>query len=125
MHIVSSRHQRTKTHKSQFVGGLQVQAGAVALTVAKGGEAEVMGGVSSEVFIAYAHQIGTPAIGQGYRIGEATSRRVGIDSIDAADRISARAHEAGVNIDVMVDLDVGFQEPGFDPWQMRSVFPQP
>lgn len=105
----------TKTHKSQFVGGLQVQAGAVALTVAKGGEAEVMGNVSSEVFIAYP-PIGSQRLAKVTELAKRMSIRVGIDSIDAADYISAGAQAAGVNIGVMVDLDVGFQRTG-----VRSV----
>lgn len=105
----------TKTHKSQFVGNLQVEAGAVALTVAKGGEAEVMARVSSEVFIAYP-PIGTERLAKVTELAKRVNIRVGIDSVEAADYISAGATAAGVNLGVMVDLDVGFQRTG-----VRSV----
>lgn len=102
----------TKTHKSRLVGELQVRAGAVALTVAKGGEAEVMGEVSREVFIAYP-PIGLQRLAKVTDLARRISIRVGIDSVEAADYISAGAQAAGVKIGVMVDLDVGFQRTGF------------
>src|SRR5207237_10570479 len=43
----------TKTHKSLRMARLQVDAGAVGLTVAKLGEAEVMAQPSDDIFIAY------------------------------------------------------------------------
>ena len=102
----------TKTHKSRFVGGLQVQAGATALTVAKGGEAEVMSQVSPEVFIAYP-PIGTQRLAKVTELAKRVKVRVGIDSVEAADIVAAGAQTAGVQIGVMVDLDVGFQRTGF------------
>lgn len=102
----------TKTHKSRWVGGLQVQAGATALTVAKAGEAEVMGEVCGEVFIAYP-PIGSARLGKVIQLAKTKSIRVGIDSVEAADYISHGAEIAGVELGVMVDLDVGFQRTGF------------
>src|SRR5437764_1152388 len=43
----------TKTHKSTFIGRLQIEHGAVGLTVAKVGEAKVMAEVSDDLFMAY------------------------------------------------------------------------
>lgn len=101
----------TKTHKSRFVGELQVQAGAVALTVAKGGEAEVMGRVSREVFVAYP-PIGQQRLAKILELSKTTSIRVGIDSLAAAEFISAGASASGLRLGVMVDLDVGFARTG-------------
>ena len=43
----------TKTHKSQRIAQLQIDAGAVGLTVAKPGETVVMSELAAEVLIAY------------------------------------------------------------------------
>src|SRR5205085_9368116 len=43
----------TKTHKSTFLGRMQVEQGAVGLTVAKVGEAQVMAEVSDDLLMAY------------------------------------------------------------------------
>ena len=69
----------TKTHKSVRMAKLQMEAGAVGLTVAKLGEAEVMARASDDVFIAY------PAL-DPYRsekiaaLARIKTIRVGIDS---------------------------------------------
>jgi D-serine deaminase-like pyridoxal phosphate-dependent protein len=101
----------TKTHKSRLVGGLQVEAGATALTVAKGGEAEIMGEVSSEVFVAYP-PIGKARLGKVTELAKNKRVRVGIDSLEAAEYVSAGVEKAGVQIGVLVDLDVGFHRTG-------------
>src|SRR5258705_259255 len=43
----------TKTHKSKFIAGLQIQAGAIGLTIAKVGEAEQMQAASNDLLMAY------------------------------------------------------------------------
>src|SRR3954453_8067125 len=43
----------TKTHKSTLLARMQMEAGAVGLTVAKVGEARVMAGVADDVLMAY------------------------------------------------------------------------
>src|ERR1043165_6768357 len=43
----------TKTHKSIEMGRLQMAAGAIGLTVAKAGEAQVMAQASDDILVAY------------------------------------------------------------------------
>src|SRR4051794_18297562 len=43
----------TKTHKSVGMARLQLENGAVGLTVAKAGEAEIMTGAGDDILIAY------------------------------------------------------------------------
>src|SRR5438552_3782920 len=101
----------TKTHKSVRMAKLQIEAGAVGLTVAKLGEAEVMARASDDVFIAY------PAL-DPYRsekiaaLARIKTIRVGIDSSAAAQAIAAAARSAGSVVGVLVDLDVGFHRTG-------------
>lgn len=101
----------TKTHKSLWAAQLQMKAGAVGLTVAKVGEAEVMSQVCRDIFIAY------PAIGQHrmsrlMALAKNVDVSVGIDSVAAAEQIQSAAELEGVKIGVLVDIDVGFHRTG-------------
>lgn len=101
----------TKTHKSLEMARRQVAAGAVGLTVAKVGEAEIMSHACSDVFIAY------PAVGS-HRLARiatlAKSHRIsiGIDSLAAAKSLQEAAASQSCKLGVLVDLEVGFFRTG-------------
>lgn len=101
----------TKTHKSKWVGSLQVAAGAAALTVAKAGEAEVMSEVADEIFVAYP-PVGIQRMQRIARLAGSKRVRIGVDSLEAAEMASSEAKRIGVSLGVLVDLDVGFQRTG-------------
>jgi len=95
----------------QHVSQMQMQAGAAGLTVAKVGEGEVMRPMCDDLLIAYptldtyrAHQV-APLAQHG-------SVTVGVDSELAVERLSDAAQAAGVEIGILVDLDVGFHRTG-------------
>jgi D-serine deaminase-like pyridoxal phosphate-dependent protein len=101
----------TKTHKSLRMAKLQLEAGAMGLTVAKAGEAMTMAQVCRDLFVAY------PALDPWRREHLATLARthwvrVGIDSSEAADLIGEAASRTGATIGVLVDLDVGHHRTG-------------
>jgi D-serine deaminase-like pyridoxal phosphate-dependent protein len=101
----------TKTHKSRFVAQLQLSAGAAGLTVAKAGEAAVMAEVCEDVLVAYptVDRARTRRLAQ---LARERTVRVGIDSREAAEAISAAAAEVHTTIGVLVDLDLGFGRTG-------------
>ena len=106
----------TKTHKSQRMARLQLECGASGLTAAKLGEAEVMARVAppngpADILLAY------PAVDEARcsgaaRLAAATTLRVAVDSIFAADALSAAARQARSTIGILVDLDVGLGRTG-------------
>ncbi|HZK82762.1 MAG TPA: alanine racemase [Humisphaera sp.] len=101
----------TKTHKSAFLGRMQLEYGAVGLTVAKPGEAHVMAAVCDDILMAY------PAIdprrcAELADLARTKTIRVGIDSTYAADQIAAAARSAGSTVGILVDLDVGHHRTG-------------
>lgn len=101
----------TKTHKSRLLARWQLDAGATGLTVAKAGEAEVMAGVSDDIFIAYP----TPDVRRCDALAELAGKctvRVGLDSAIAADALAAAACRRGTTVGVLVDLDVGLHRTG-------------
>src|SRR5208282_6679785 len=77
----------TKTHKSTFLARMQIEHGAVGLSVAKPGEAKVMAEVGDDILMAY------PAIDpqrcrELAELARTKTMRVGIDSQFAADQLA-------------------------------------
>jgi D-serine deaminase-like pyridoxal phosphate-dependent protein len=105
----------TKTHKTPEVARMQLDRGAVGLTVAKVGEAEVMAEAGlDDILIAY------PIFGSEKLrrlAGLARSRRiiVSLDSQATALELSRAASEQGSTVGVLVEFDVGSHRCGLEP----------
>jgi D-serine deaminase-like pyridoxal phosphate-dependent protein len=105
----------TKTHKTPEVARMQLECGAVGLTVAKVGEAQVMGGAGlDEILVAY------PVIGSEKlrRLAELARERrvlVSLDSETAAQELSRAAAPAGATVGVLVEFDSGYRRCGLEP----------
>jgi len=101
----------TKTHKSVLMARLQMEAGAVGLTVAKVGEAEVMSEASGDLLLAYP-ALDSARTARIAKLAQRATLRVGLDSAAAADAIGDAVRSAGATIGILVDLDVGFHRTG-------------
>lgn len=106
-----------KTHKSLWLAGLQVQSGASGLTVAKPSEALVfLQGGFDDITVAY------PLLDAGKldRLFE-TARRFNAklqlvaDSRQSIDALAAAATKAGLDVHVLVEIDVGLHRCGIAP----------
>ena len=101
----------TKTHKSQRIAQMQLDAGATGLTVAKPGEARVMSALGAPILIAYPPI--TPsslaAIGE---LAEAGDVLVAADSVEAVRRLEVAAPARGRRVGVLVDVNVGMNRTG-------------
>ncbi|MEX0677236.1 MAG: alanine racemase [Pirellulales bacterium] len=101
----------TKTHKSRQLAQLQLEAGAVGLTAAKVGEAELMAEVADDVLLAY------PAIDPARtarlaHLAAHVTLRVAVDSKLGAKLIGDAANRAKATVGILVDLDVGLGRTG-------------
>ncbi|MCP4190297.1 MAG: D-TA family PLP-dependent enzyme [Planctomycetaceae bacterium] len=101
----------TKTHKSIHVGTLQREAGAYGLTVAKAGEAAVMAQVTNNVMMAYP-PVDLPRCERLAKLACDASLVVGLDSELAVERLAKATQSAESNVDVLVDVDIGYQRTG-------------
>ncbi|HLY61511.1 MAG TPA: alanine racemase [Terriglobia bacterium] len=105
----------TKTHKTPEVAQLQLDRGAVGLTVAKVGEAEVMGGAGlDEILIAY------PVFGREKldRLAQLACDRkilVSLDDEHTAQELFRAANAKGATVGVLVEFDAGFHRCGLQP----------
>ena len=101
----------TKTHKSRRLARLQMEHGAIGLTVAKVGEAIVMAPETTDILMAYpAFHPSRCAELAGLAHGR--SVRVAIDSTVAADALAEASRSDGSTIGVLIDLDVGHHRTG-------------
>jgi D-serine deaminase-like pyridoxal phosphate-dependent protein len=114
-----SLRPHAKTHKSLRVAAMQLDAGAIGLTVAKPSEAEVMAQVCHDLLIAY--PIVQPAAAQRVANLAAQGNRmtVAVDSLAAAQNLAQAAMSAGVTIDLLVDVNLGFGRTGIG--ELESV----
>jgi D-serine deaminase-like pyridoxal phosphate-dependent protein len=102
-----------KTHKSVRIARLQLEAGAAGLTVGTLGEAEVfaLAGIR-DLFIAYPVWAEGPKASRLRALHDAVDLRVGVDSIDAAERLAAAVSGSRRPLRVLVELDSGGHRTG-------------
>jgi len=105
----------TKTHKSPVIGRRQVALGAVGLTVAKVGEAEVMQAAEPpDLLVAYP-VLGRAKLDRLMQVAETTRVTVALDSLVAAQQLSAAAKQAMREIGVLAEFDAGLGRVGVSP----------
>jgi len=101
----------TKTHKSIEMAKLQIQAGAIGLTVAKAGEAQAMAHACDDILIAY------PAFDPHRReaickLAAHKTIRIAVDSQVAAQSLAESARSHNITLGLLVDIDVGHHRTG-------------
>ena len=102
-----------KTHKSPVIANWQLTAGAVGVTLAKVGEAEVFvaGGIAD---IRLAYPVLPAAAGRLVRLMDKAQLSIVVDDLEVARCWSAVMVEAGRVLQVLVKVDVGFRRCGID-----------
>jgi D-serine deaminase-like pyridoxal phosphate-dependent protein len=101
----------TKTHKNRVIAKLQIEAGAIGLTVAKVGEAEQLQTETNDLLMAY------PAVDRArcQRLAELAKTktiRVIAESVTGIEALASAAKSAGSTIGVLVEMDVGMGRTG-------------
>jgi D-serine deaminase-like pyridoxal phosphate-dependent protein len=101
----------TKTHKSLKLAKIQLDSGAVGLTVAKVGEALIMAQVSDDLLMAYPAVNLNRAVELG-KLASTRSVRVTVDSSYCIKVLGDAARSTGSTIGILVELDVGMGRMG-------------
>jgi D-serine deaminase-like pyridoxal phosphate-dependent protein len=105
-----------KTHKSPIIARMQLEQGAVGLTCAKLGEAEVFireGGVR-DILIAYPI-VGAAKITRLLALMDEAHITEVVDSLGAAEALSRAMAEAGRTLDVYLEVNTGMNRAGVAP----------
>lgn len=100
-----------KTHKSKRFGAAQIAAGAIGLTVAKVGEAEVLAAVADDLLVAYS-TVGRDPAARLAKLARHGTVRVAIDSLEATEVLAAAARRVSATIGLLVEVDVGLGRTG-------------
>lgn len=104
-----------KTHKCPPIAALQIAAGAVGLSVATVGEAEVFAAAGvTDLFLALPVWPGDGAAARLAKLSERSMITVGADSVDGVRRL-ASAVPAASGLRVAVELDCGLSRTGVSP----------
>jgi D-serine deaminase-like pyridoxal phosphate-dependent protein len=104
-----SLRPHAKTHKSPQIARRQLAAGAVGLTVATIGEAEILAPVCDDLFIAYPLWVDSADADRLRALAERSRILVGCDSVEAARRLSR------LPVEVAVEVDSGHHRSGVQP----------
>jgi D-serine deaminase-like pyridoxal phosphate-dependent protein len=104
-----------KTHKTAEIGRLQLEMGAVGLTVATISEAEKFADAGvTDLFIAYPLWPSRQRLARLAALAERVSLRLGIESADAAARLGSLAVLASPP-EILVEIDSGHHRTGVPP----------
>lgn len=111
----------TKTHKIPALGARQIALGAVGLTVAKVGEAEVMlESGTPDLLVAYP-VIGRAKLDRLMQVARKTQVTVAIDSLAVAAQLSDAARAAKVQVQVLGEVDAGMGRTGVAPADLPAL----
>jgi D-serine deaminase-like pyridoxal phosphate-dependent protein len=107
----------TKTHKIPALGKMQLASGAVGLTVAKVGEAEVMLATDPPDLLVAFPLVGQAKLKRLIPIARQTRVTISLDSLVVARQLSEAAHHEKMGIGVLAEVDVGLGRVGVSPGQ--------
>jgi len=105
-----------KSHKTPIIAHMQIKAGAVGITCAKLGEAEVMAAAGIEnIFVAYP-LVGADKVERLLNLDRWVPRiSTSVDTLEAARALNEAASARGQRIGVLVELECGYHRTGVEP----------
>ena len=110
----------TKTHKSAYIAHKQIKAGAIGITTATLGEAEVMASAGiHDILIAFPI-IGKKKLERFSYLLKRTKLSVAFDYITVAYGINQVGEEQNIKIPVYIDIDTGLHRMGKTPSESVS-----
>jgi len=104
-----------KTHKSPMLARKQLEAGAIGVTCAKLGEAEVMVAAGVPEILLSTEIVGAQKVARLAALSRHARILTVVDDAGAARAISDAAAAAGIRVPALIDLNVGQQRTGVLP----------
>lgn len=106
-----------KNHKCVSLARRQLAAGAVGMTCAKLGEAEVLADHGFDDILVANQIVGQAKVARLVRLAGRCQITVAVDHAEQAEAISAAAEAGGVCVGVLVEVDIGMGRCGVAPGQ--------
>lgn len=110
-----------KTHKMPPLARMQIAAGAIGLTVAKLGEAEVMADAGIADLLVAFPILGAAKLRRLASLAERARIMVALDSFESAEGVDRAARDAGREIGVLVEVDTGTGRCGVSPAELTAL----
>jgi len=107
----------SKTHKCPTIAWMQLQAGAIGITCAKLGEAEVMARAGIRDLLIANQIVGAPKIQRLVNLAAYTDVMVAVDDLQNAQELAAAAEAKGCRLRVLIEVDSGMHRCGVAPGQ--------
>ena len=101
-----------KGHKSPDIAALQLAAGALGVTVAKLGEAEVMAAAGMRDILIANMIVGPLKLARLVELCRVADPIVCVDHLDQIEPLSQAMRQAGLSIRVMIEVDIGLRRVG-------------
>ncbi len=101
-----------KTHKCPTIAWMQLRAGAIGITCAKLGEAEVMARAGIHDLLIANQIIGADKIARLVNLAGYSRVMVAVDDADNAAQLSAAAQQKGIRLRAIIEVDTGMGRCG-------------
>jgi len=106
-----------KSHKCTRIARLQIEAGAVGITCAKLGEAEVLADAGIQDILIANQIVGAIKLARLVELARRARPMVAVDSPDNVRALSKAPSAAGIQLRVLVEVDTGMHRCGVAPGQ--------
>ncbi|MFA5869934.1 MAG: alanine racemase, partial [Candidatus Bathyarchaeia archaeon] len=104
-----------KTHKTPIIARKQLDAGAIGITCAKVGEAEVLAEAGIGPLLIANEVVGEPKVTRLINLAKYSDVTVAVDDPANVKHLAEAARRKGVKLNVVVEVDVGNNRCGTDP----------
>jgi D-serine deaminase-like pyridoxal phosphate-dependent protein len=105
----------SKAHKTPEIARMQLEAGAIGITCAKVGEAEVMAAAGIRDILIANQIVGAAKIERLVEVAQRADPIVCVDSLDNARELDQAFRRAGKRLRVLVEVDIGMNRAGVAP----------
>ncbi|MBI4531270.1 MAG: DSD1 family PLP-dependent enzyme [Candidatus Latescibacteria bacterium] len=105
----------TKTPKTPAIAWKQIEAGAIGITCAKLGEAEVMADAGIRDILIANQVVAPEKIERLMEVAKRSDVIVAVDSQKNIDDLAKAARATGVDLKILVEVDIGMHRCGIDP----------
>jgi len=105
----------SKTHKCPTIAWMQLRAGAIGITCAKLAEAEVMARAGIQDILIANQVVGARKIARLVNLAAYSEVMVAVENAGNAEALSAAAQSKGIELRVLVEVDVGMGRCGVAP----------
>ena len=111
----------TKGMKTPALAHMLLEAGASGITCAKLGEAEVMVAAGIRDILIANQIVGPQKIVRLVNLRRHADVKVAVDSVENIDALDAAARDKGVELGVVIEVDVGMNRAGVEPGESSLV----